>query len=152
MTNSKPSVYAAGPISGLTYGASKGWRNLAWGMLAPDIDLFCPMRAQEHLVNHGVLNGSYDGHVLTTARAIMTRDHWDCFKCDLIIANFLGAERVSIGTCMEVAWAHSYRKPLIVVMESSGNPHEHPMIAEATSYRVDNIEEAVDIARAVLLA
>lgn len=147
----KPSCYLAGPISGLTYGESKSWRNIARDLLAPDIDAFCPMRGQEHLAAHGVLEGSYDNNVLTTARAIMVRDHWDCKHSDLIIANFLGATLISRGTMFEIAWAHAYNKPLIVVMEPSGNPNDYVMVSEATTYRVTDLEHAVSIARGVLL-
>jgi hypothetical protein len=35
----------------------------------------------------------------------MTRDRFDATRCDVLLVNLLGAERVSIGTMMEVAWA-----------------------------------------------
>ena len=69
----------------------------------------------------------------------------------MIIANFLGAEKVSIGTVMEVAWAKSKQTPVIAVMEKEGNPHDHPMMTEVFGFRVETLEEAVDIATVTLL-
>jgi nucleoside 2-deoxyribosyltransferase len=80
----------------------------------------------------------------------MTRDFFDCQTCDIVMANLLETEIVSIGTVMEIAWAFALNKPLIVVMEKEGNLHEHSMIREATGFRVDTIDEAILIANAIL--
>lgn len=146
----KPTVYLAGPISGLTYEEANNWRCHIRVDLAPDIICFDPMRGQEYLKDFGVLEGAYESDPMTTARAIMIRDHWDCMRADLIIANFVDVKRISIGTCMEIAFAFAYRKPLIAIMEI-GNPHDHPMVKEAVSYWAHNIGDAAAIARSVLL-
>ena len=64
--------------------------------------------------------------------------------------DLLGAERVSIGTVMEIAFAHAYRKPVVAAMEK-GNAHEHAMLCEAIGFRCATLEEAADVARAILL-
>jgi nucleoside 2-deoxyribosyltransferase len=147
---SKPRVYLAGPISGLSYEAAQDWRKMATRMLAPDIACFSPLRCKQFLAAEGILEGSYEHHPLATSRGIMTRDHNDCLTADLLLVNLLGTQRVSIGTCMEIAWAHAYRKPVVLVMEE-GNVHDHPMVNEATGYRLGTLAEATLFVKAILL-
>ena len=148
-------VYLAGPITYLDYAGAVNWREHAIRYLSP-IRGLSPMRAKEFLsdVKEFTMNGdAYKAvNVLSSNRGIMTRDHFDVMNCDVVIANLLGADRVSVGTVMEMAWCHTYRKPLIAVMEPEGNPHDHGMVNEAIGYRVDNLEEGLDIAKAVLTA
>jgi hypothetical protein len=49
--------------------------------------------------------------VLSCARGITTRDYNDCKRCDILVANFLGADKISIGTVMEIAWAKAFPNP-----------------------------------------
>lgn len=145
-------VYLAGPISGLTYDHAQDWREEATLLLACcGIQGYSPLRAKEFLRAEGEL-GSEDRRVevMATDRGIMTRDHYDCMTSDVILCNLLGASRVSVGTVMEIAWAFAYRKPLVVVMEPSGNLHDHPMIREAIGYHVSDLGEAVAVVRAIL--
>ncbi len=148
---SKPKIYLAGAISGLTYDDAEAWRINVAKALSPDIECFSPLRNKQYLRVEGVLEQSYPHNVFSSDKGINTRDHWDCMTSDLIFVNLLGASRVSIGTVMEIAWAHAYRKPCVVVMEQSGNVHEHPMIREAIGFRVQTIEEGIVAARAILL-
>jgi hypothetical protein len=75
----------------------------------------------------------------------MVRDHFDATRCGVVLANLLGTDRVSIGTVMEIAWCYEARVPLVVVMEEDGNPHDHPMVNEAASYRVTTLDQAVGV-------
>ena len=148
---SKPKIYLAGAISGLTYDDAEAWRHGVASALSPDIECFSPLRNKQYLRSEGVLEQSYPHSAFSSDRGINTRDHWDCMTSDLIFVNLLGASRVSIGTVMEIAWAYAYRKPCVVVMEPSGNVHEHPMIREAIGFRVQTLEEGIVAARAILL-
>lgn len=145
-----PSVYLAGPISALTYDSSEEWRDQFIAMVEPKITCFSPLRNKQFLRGVGVIDKSYEMSPLATSRGIMTRDHFDCSHADVVVCNFLNAPKVSIGTIIEVGFAYAYRKPLITIMEK-GNIHEHPMVDEATGYRVDTVEEAAMIALAILL-
>ncbi len=87
---------------------------------------------------------------MSSSRGIMTRDRFDTMDCDAVFANLLGATIVSIGTAMEIAWADMLRKPVILVMEASGNLHDHPMIREAAGYRVETVDEGITLANALL--
>jgi hypothetical protein len=144
-------VYLAGPISGLTYDGAQQWREYAKGILAPEIHAYTPLRAKQYLRTEGVLQQSYDVHPLSTDRGINTRDHFDCMTSDLILCYLLGATERSTGTIMEVAWSFAYKKPLVVVMEKEGNCHDHPMLREAIGYRTEDLDQALNIVRAILL-
>lgn len=65
--------------------------------------------------------------------------------------NLLGAKRVSIGTTVELGWADAWRKPLILVMEKSGNIHGHIFYQGIPTYRVDNLDSGIACAKYLLL-
>lgn len=144
-------VYMAGPISGLTFDEAIIWRQYVAEKLAPEIAAYSPLRQKNFLQAEGKLHQSYNYNPLATDRGINTRDHFDCQTSDLILCNFLGTVKVSVGTVMEIAWAFAYRKPLIMVIEDSMNIHDHPMVREAISYRTQNLDEAIKITKSVLL-
>lgn len=153
---SRPSVYLAGPITGLTFDGASDWRDKAKHKLdLLGIDAFSPMRAKSYLRGVGTLAAAgqnYQGlSPLSENKGITTRDRMDCMGRDLIIANFAGCERVSVGTCIEFGWADAARKPVILVMEDEGNCHEHGMILEIAGYRVKTLDEAIELARCILL-
>lgn len=148
-----PRVYLAGPIAGTTYDGATGWRDDAKAALAPEIVAFSPMRGKDALKFEGRLGAWYPergNDVLTAPRSIMTRDHNDVMTADLVIAYLIGAERVSIGTVEEIAWSFAYRKPLVLV-EREGGEHWHPMITEAAGWIVETLDDAIYVARSVLL-
>jgi nucleoside 2-deoxyribosyltransferase len=144
-------VYLAGPIGGLTYDHAAQWRDYATLCFEQfGIHAYSPLRYKQFLREHGVLTTHpYTSNPLATARGILTRDHWDCMTADLIFVNFLGATTISMGTVMEVAFGHAYRKPIVAAMEL-GNIHEHAMVSEAIDFRLDSLEQAVDIATSIL--
>jgi nucleoside 2-deoxyribosyltransferase len=147
-------VYLAGPITGMTYEGCTSWREYAIKELKKyDILGISPMRCKEYL-NDGsreFLRLKPDERPLTSDKGIVTRDRWDVTQnCDIILANLLEAKQVSIGTVFEYAWADMARKPIITVIESKGNPHEHPMVRETTGFRVETLEKGLYLARAIL--
>jgi nucleoside 2-deoxyribosyltransferase len=75
----------------------------------------------------------------------------DVKTADIIIANLIGTEKASIGTVMEIAWADLQRTPVIAIMEPEGNPHEHAMLSECISYRVETLDEALEVAKKILV-
>lgn len=139
-------AYLAGPITGLTHKGADEWREfVSEKLIANDVVPLSPLRAEKFLEEFGVLETSYIGATpMVTDRGMVTRDLWDLSRADVILCNLLGAERVSIGTMFELAWALYLRKPTVVVMEPEGNPHEHSFVREAIDYRVETLDEAVD--------
>lgn len=148
---SRPSVYLAGPITGLSFADSVDWRGYAARRLGDlGIDAFSPLRFKTYLKDETSLKDSYDHNPLSTGRGIVTRDRFDTSRRDVILVNLLGAERVSIGTVMEIAWADMRRTPIVLVMEPS-NIHKHSMLLEAAGYVVDDLDLAINIVAAILL-
>lgn len=149
-------VYLAGPITGCSYEGCTDWRNVVRQKLAGyGIDGVSPMRAKDYLKQEKQITGSYEDKVMSCARGITTRDRFDCMRCDVLLVNFLGAKKVSIGTVMEIAWADSQRIPIICVIEDAvvsddDNVHDHPMIRECIGFRVATLDEAVECAIKIL--
>lgn len=160
MGYSTKSVYLAGPITGLTYQqAAQTWRKEFANLLharAPHIECFSPMRAKEFLDNDqslGCTGVELDkiGHALARPLGILARDSNDVRNRDAIVACFLGAtDRVSIGTVWEIGHARALNKPIIVVMEPTGNIHDHVFITHSAGYVVDTLDEAALICGTLL--
>lgn len=143
-------IYLAGPISGQTYEQATQWRH-QFQLALPDwIRCLSPMRGKDYLQREISVADKYDDHPLCTQEGIMARDYFDAMRCDLMVVNLLGAERVSIGTVMEMAWAYTTHKPLIAIMEERGNPHDHSMLRECIGFRVTDILSAAKLAKAIL--
>lgn len=146
-------VYLAGPIAGLSYEEAVDWRGDARVLLGRHgIAAYSPMRGKAHLMGVEQLDsGHAPEHPVTTYRAIFDRDRFDVERCDVLLVNLLGADRLSIGTIMEMAWAHLLRKPVVLVIEPSGNPHDgHAMLSQCASFRVDSLGDALQIVRGIL--
>jgi len=144
-------AYLAGPITGLSFDGAVDWREDFIQLLPDEIAGMSPLRGKTYLEGSESIAASYEKIVLSSARGITTRDYNDCKRCDVLVANLLGADKVSIGTVMEIAWAKAFQTPVVAIMEPSGNPHEHPMITECIGFRVTTLEEAADIVKVVLL-
>lgn len=142
------SVYAAGPITGLSFTGATDWRNDLQLLLKDKVKVLSPLRAKDYLKNETVIGDSYEQekidspltHVLSSSRGITTRDRNDVMNSDIILVNLLGATKVSIGTVMEIAWADMLRKPVVLVMEKTGNVHDHAMIRECIGFRVETLD------------
>lgn len=149
----KPTVYLAGPITGLSYTGATDWRKLAYTWLkARGIRGLDPMRGKQYLLGETKISAKgYDETLLSNEKAITTRDRFDTQRADVIIMNLLGATKISAGTMIEMGWADSVRTPVILVMEKNGsNPHDHAMVRSIAGYWVESLEEAVDIAASIL--
>lgn len=147
-------VYLAGAITGLTFGDAEDWRSYAKANLDENgITGYSPLRAKDYLLSAGILSGhpdAYKDQVLSSAKGILNRDRWDVMTCDAMLVNLLGAERVSVGTVMEIAYADAFRKPTVVVMEED-NIHHHAMLDTAVGWIVDDLDFGIELVKAILL-
>lgn len=172
-------IYLAGPITGCNYNSARfGWRQDFKNALdtvqavkhTEHIQCYSPMREKEFLEKDQCIGAelNYESlHGFGTPQGILTRDHNDVKECDAMIACFLGATRVSIGTCIEIGFAHAYRKPLILVMEPAAfedgldgdksirgtvvkNVHDHVFLRACAGYCVPTLKHAADIAFSLL--
>jgi hypothetical protein len=144
--------YLSGPIAGLSYQTSAPWREYTTQAFPPHISGVSPMRGQRYLDIPGreFGNEALQEFPLSTDRAIKTRNLFDTLRADALLVNLLGAERVSIGTVMEIAWAYDHNIPVIVAMEIEGNPHDHPMVRDCLSVRVASLDEAIEAVVAIV--
>lgn len=143
-------VYLAGPITGQSYGSATDWRAHAKSYLATyDIQTISPLRHKPYLSEEQLIKDSYENYPLSSRKGTTTRDRFDAMRADVLLANVLGAEKVSIGTVMEIAWADSKRIPIILVMDDK-NIHDHGMLRECAGFIVGTLPDGLDIARAIL--
>lgn len=153
---SKPLVYLAGPIAGITGYEATDWRTLAAHRLEiHNIETLSPMRAKQSLGEQSRISVNYHDYeklgTFFTSKAIMARDFNDVKRCDVLLVNLLGAPRPSLGTVMELAWAYALQKPAVVAIEAEGNVNDnHPMIHEAIPFRVETLDEAIDAVAVIL--
>lgn len=146
-------IYLAGPITGTSYDAAVDWRNDFQWLLGPEYRCLSPMRGTEWLKGEQCIPNSYEPrtdrpHV--TDRAIVARDYMDVVRAELVVMNFLGAKTASIGTSIEAGWAWAHRVPILGVIEETGNPHDHAMLRELFSWRVDSTEQAAHMVKDIL--
>jgi nucleoside 2-deoxyribosyltransferase len=82
-------------------------------------------------------------HPASTNHAIIERDRWMVTQADVVYANLMHATCVSIGTVMELAWAHQLGRHTVLAMNTS-NIHAHAFVNEAADVIWPTHEEAVD--------
>lgn len=169
MTTKK--IYLAGPIAGLTHAeATYGWRQEVFDALhgvhrvskgvdvlhsaeaVVQIHCYSPMRGKEFLAGQGILGkNGYATNPISTVQGVLGRDRDDCRTADLIFMNLLGADKVSIGTTCELAWADAYRVPVLLCMEEKGNIHDHIFFQGLCTYRVSTLEDGIELAKKFLI-
>ncbi len=154
-------VYLSGPMAGLTQQEATDWREkVAHALRRASITPLSPMRDLTYRSKDSRISASNDvddgvrsfDPAMTTDRGINTRDYNDTITSDLIFIYLLGAKKVSIGTVIEIAWAYERRIPTVVVMENEGNLHDHAMLRDMISYRVDTLDRGIEVALSVLNA
>jgi nucleoside 2-deoxyribosyltransferase len=151
---SKPRIYLAGPIGHLSFEGATAWRNKAAQMLSQlGIAAYSPMRKKDFLAGEEPLptRPNVHEHPLGTSKGIMTRDHRDCVTADAVLFNFSGVQRVSLGSAMELAWCFDRHIPTVVVAEKDNPNISHPMAHEAVNFRVDTLEEGIELIRTIVL-
>lgn len=147
-------VYLYGPITGLTIDGASDWRTWMRGQLGlHGIEAVSPLRGKENFAGLGELSAhgrDYPAGALATAPAILARDKFDVLRADMLVGNFLGARRVSIGSMFEQAWAHLHHKPVAVAAEAKGHVHDHLFFNQTIDFRCDSLEELRDVVLATL--
>ncbi len=147
---SKPLVYLAGAITGCSYNEATDWRETFPKLVGDSVICLSPMRGKAYLSGIPSLKDDYED-LLAGQRGIWSRDHYDVHQCNCLVANLLGSVRVSIGTMFELAWASERRIPVVAIMESKDNLHDHPFVREATNFRVTSLDEAAETVRLILV-
>ncbi len=132
-------VYLAGPISDIAKVEGTSWRKHFSGLLKPDIRCLSPTRDEVD----STADYPFTMQKLHHGKSSVARDRMDVMRCDLVVANFVGARRISIGSVGEIFWADAYRKPVVLIIEEDKkNPHFHLFILELAAWRFPSLAEA----------
>lgn len=143
-------VYAAGPITGLSYDNATHWRHYLYNnLIKHKIIVLDPLRGKYYLKQEKEIKTSYERTIFSSAKGITSRDRWDVLRSDLLFVNFLGAEKVSIGTVMEIAWANLKDIPIILCMQKN-NIHDHAMIKEVSNFVVESLDDGINVIKTLL--
>lgn len=148
-------VYLVGPISGMTWKEATEWRRFVADMLGTfGIAALDPLRGKQFLEKRtirGVITSTYEDQTITSAQGIFGRDLFDVRRSDVVLANFLGARKVSQFSLIELGVALDRQKPIVLVMERQGNPHESRLLRErVATYVTDDLRESVVLTRYLL--
>lgn len=143
-------LYLCGPITGCSYGDCTDWRKFVAQNIEPDIVPISPMRGKDYLSGEDAIGLSYENSAIRCQRGITTRCRYDCERSNMMLANFLGAEKVSIGSCVEFGWADAFLTPVILVAELDNSHRKHPIMNQIAGYVVETLEEGIYIANLAL--
>lgn len=138
-------IYLAGPISGISPEAATNWREYVAKRVGAEVSVLDPTRDTPDYALP--VSGDRDPESELArgrhGRITVARDRMDVMSCDIVLANLLGSNQVSIGTVGEIFWADLLRKPVLIVREVFGNPHDHDMLNAIAAAVYSSLEEAI---------
>lgn len=143
-------VYLAGPIAGLPYDQTVDWRKYAAEKFPPHIIGVSPMRGKEYLKDEKMVGMSYEDIPMSSRKGITGRDGFDVEHADAVLAYFLGAKNVSIGTVFEMGIAYGHGRIATVMVLEENNPHQHAMLIASSVYVVSNLDDAIHLLTVML--
>jgi len=148
---SKPRLYLAGPILGLTEGDAKDWRDDFTKRLQPSgIVCVSPLRCEPSV--DGVYASSYGDLCFGTAGAITAKNYMDVQSCAAVLCYFpyrgVGKDR-SAGTIAELAWSFALQKPRVVVSDDDFI-RNHPVIKTMAQWMLPDLEAAERLFKGIL--
>ena len=117
-------VYLCGPINGCTDDEASTWRDTFKGLWS--YDTLDPMRR------------GYRGVEDMAYREIVELDKIDVRLSDVILVNYV---KPSVGTSMEVFYAHSIGKPVVVICNTDSIS---PWMKYHTTIFVSTVEDAIE--------
>lgn len=136
-------IYLAHPITGLKSDEVFSYYDGISNCLKDYHTVFSPMTGKDYLRTESVMQKNYEDYPISRGHAIFERDMWMVSTADIILFDFTGADKVSIGCCMEMAWAAKLGKHSVVVM-GDGNPHDHRFMREAADIVFTTMDEALN--------
>lgn len=143
-------VYLAGPLAGQEFVHAVAWRDYVNSQLAmrsgTEIHCISPMRGKPSIRVGDIINSTkQDNTALNVVpKQIVARDRYDVQRCDVVLAYFWHANKVSIGTCFELAWANAWNKPIIIVKDTMGY-HDHIFIDQVAHWVLDDLDDAITV-------
>ncbi len=135
-------IYISTPMTGRTYQEIHDYYDkTAMTLKSYNHHVMSPMTGRPNLQTE-VMEACGNDRDITTNHAIVERDRWMLSKSDIVYTNLIGCTRISIGCCMELAWAHDRGIHSIVVMEPN-NMHDHCYIRETADIIFHSEAEAL---------
>lgn len=128
----KPFVYLAGPVAGKTWEEAMGWRRQA----AMELEIagfmpVLPLENEKALAGRGPLSALGEPDVPgCTAQDVFADDVDLLDGCHAIVANLVGASRVSIGTVWELGFAWGQGQLCIAILGAE-DLHAHAFIHQS---------------------
>jgi hypothetical protein len=139
-------VYLSGPISGCSSAQATEWRRYVAQRLSPRLTVFDPTQdaADFSVPSELHLNVGARLQNLAHGKEVLERNRMYILGCDVVLANFLGAKKISIGSIGEIFWADAFRKPVIVVREAQQNLHDHGLVNAIATCTFEELDPAID--------
>lgn len=150
-------VYLAGPMSDVSPEVMQEWRQRAGQLLEGPLFEWrqnrqnVPTFARPEPTGIRTLSPlrPYPGDS-ETAKSMNRRDFNDLQRSDVILACFLGADRVSLGTCLEMGAAWVLGIPVVTVMEEDNVHNHHPMLSDIEVAQFRTVDEACEFINSFL--
>ena len=143
----KKYIYLAGPIAGCTQEEATEWREYICTFFPHGIVGISPLRCEPLKEGMTYTQEGATDKMWSDPRAINAKNWLDTESADLVLAYLpkeMNDRRPSIGTIIEIGWAIGLKKPLIVVSDDK-QVMEHPLIECNAAWRLDNLEDAVEV-------
>lgn len=137
----KLKVYLVGPITGYSFDVVTKWRKEFCANPPQDMVGIDPLRRRPELATSTVIAGEYPTHRLMSKDGILAQNKFDVMRSNATLANFIGADRLSLGSVIELAWAFYAWKHIVVVMGKE-NPHDYPCVRSCANVVVETMDEA----------
>jgi len=137
-------IYLARPMAGLTNREAYDYFiHTRMDIRNSEYDVLIPIGDKNMIRDETKIKAEGYDNPRITNHAIYERCMWMVRNSDIVLANFLGVDSISIGTCMELAVASQLGKHTIVVMEKD-NVHRHAFVLEAADVVFEMISHAKD--------
>lgn len=138
-------IYLAGSISGQSGEAVISYFQETSSRLdAMGFEVIHPMIGKGYFRNEIKFKAEgYTHKPMSTNHAIIERDRWMVTMCDILYCNLSMAKIVSIGSMMELAWAHQLGKHSIVCMQPD-NIHRHAFVLEAADVIFETHQDVIE--------
>jgi len=136
-------VYLAGSISGESYEdvvIRINRKRIALEEMGYEV--LNPMTSKKAIRTEIKLKSNGYGNPESTNHAIFGRDRWMVEQADILLVDLRGTpERVSIGSCFEMAWGFMLNKHIVLVMEDD-SIHKHAFVLEGADIVFETMAEA----------
>lgn len=150
-------IYLAGPILGCNKSEANDWRmDMCSRFVEYNIVGISPLRCEPIV---GERYGTeYADPLFGTARAIANKNFMDVKMCDVTLA-FYPAPRLdggtkwakpSLGTTIEIGWAHALQKPTVVVSQDDFIT-KHPVVNACAGWMLKDLDQATELILGLLL-